>query len=211
MSTEDLRHLTEGGSARTYLEGATILDEASVAEYVFNVTEGTALMSRLLSDGRRQILGFFTKGDFIGLTAGADYGFTVEALTPMTVCRFALKPFRRSLVEHPWLEAELLGRASDELVNARRHVILLGKKTAVERLASFIIDMADRQAHLGGSTDLAFLAMTRAQIGDYLGLTLETVSRTFSVLRKRRFIELLPHSVVRLLDRQEMTRLAEMA
>lgn len=210
LSPADLEGLSGCGSITRYSEGQELLNEGSVAEHVFNITEGTAMMSRLLTDGRRQILGFFAKGDFIGLTAGADYGFTVEALTPVTVCRFPLKPFRRTLVEKPWLEAELLGRASDELVNARRHVTLLGKKTAIERVTSFIIDMADRQTHLGGSTDLAHLPMTRSQIGDYLGLTLETVSRTFSVLRQRRLIQLLPHSIVRLVDREEMTRLAEM-
>ena len=151
MSSAELRDLADCGLLKTCSPGEEILDEADVAEHVFNITSGTVMMSRLLSDARRQILGFFIRGDFLGLTAGSDYGFTVEALTQVQVCRFPLKPFRRLLLETPSLEQEMLARASDELVNSRRHVTLLGRKTAVERVSTFLIDMAARQAGLGGS------------------------------------------------------------
>ena len=211
MSACELRALAECGLLKSYAPGEEILDEADVAEHVFNITSGTVMMSRLLSDARRQILGFFIQGDFLGLTAGSDYAFTVEAITQVQVCRFPLKPFRRLLLETPSLEQEMLARASDELTNSWRHVTLLGRKTALERVSTFLLDMAGRQARLGGSPDLAFLPMTRAQIADYLGLTLETVSRTFSILRRRALIEVLPHATVRLLHREAMKALAEVA
>jgi CRP/FNR family transcriptional regulator, anaerobic regulatory protein len=209
MSEPEQRKLAEFGSVQRFDPGDTILREGDAAQHVYIITDGTLMMFKLLADGRRQVMGFFLRGDFIGLTAGSGYGFSLQALTHARVCRFPLAAFRRHLLQSPKLEEELLGRASDELVNARTHVTLLGRRTALERVTSFLLCLAERESRIGGSPGLVFLPMTRSDIADYLGLTLETVSRSLSTLRKRGLIQLLSHGVIRLVGPESLSQLAE--
>lgn len=199
-----LRQMADVAATKTYVAGETIAFEGDSAHHVFNITDGVVMLTRLLSDGRRQVLGFLFKGDFLGLAQGAEYGCSIHALTTVRVCRFPTSVFRRFLLQTPELEEELLSRASDELRAAQTHIMLLGRKTATERVASFLLYMAEREATLGGSPDLAFLPMTRADIADYLGLTTETVSRVVSALKRQRVIQLLPHSAVRIADHAQL-------
>lgn len=207
----DLRDLADLAALKAYRAGDLVFREGDRAEHVFNITEGMVMAFKLLGDGRRQVLGFLFKGDFVGLVGGAEHGFGVQALTHVSVCRFPRPAFRRFLLERPDLEDELLSRASDDLVAARDHVTLLGRKSATERVTSFLLGMAEREARLGGAPDLAFLPMTRADMADFLGLTLETVSRVLSSLKRQRIIELLPHNIIRLSQRERLSDMAEAA
>jgi CRP/FNR family transcriptional regulator len=207
----ELRRLADCASVKTYIAGDAIFHEGEAAEYVFNITEGMVMLFKLLSDGRRQVLGFLFKGDFLGLTGGAEHQFGVQALTTVRICRFPRTAFRRLLLETPRLEEELLSRASDELISARAHLTLLGRKTALERVSSFLIYIADQEAKIGGAPDLALLPMTRADMADFLGLTTETVSRIMSSLKRDRLIQLLQHGAVRLLRRDQLVARAEAA
>jgi CRP/FNR family transcriptional regulator len=207
----ELRRLAECGSVKAYAAGDPVLFEGEPAEHVFNITEGMVMLFKLLSDGRRQVLGFLFKGDFLGLTGGAEQQYGVQALTSVRVCRFPRAAFRRLLLETPRLEEELLSRASDELISAQAHLTLLGRKTALERVSSFLLYIAEREARLGGAPDLAFLPMTRADMADFLGLTTETVSRIISSLKRERVIQLLEHGAIRLLRRDQLTARAEAA
>jgi CRP/FNR family transcriptional regulator len=126
------------------------------------------------------------------------------------VCRFPRPAFRHLLLETPSLEEELLSRASDELLAARAHLTLLGRKTAMERVSSFLLHLAQRQSRLGGSADQVALPMTRIDIADYLGLTSETVSRSLSMLRRLKAIQVTADGV-RLLKPGLLQDLAEAA
>ncbi len=205
----ELRRLADCGSVKSYAPGEHLIREGDASNNVFNITDGMVMLFRLLSDGRRQVLGFLLKGDFIGLTAGAEYDIGVLAMTRVQVCRFPRLPFRRLLLETPLLEQELLARASDELLSARTHLTLLGRKTAMERVCSFLLHLADREARLGGAPDLLFLPMTRTDIADYLGLTTETVSRSMSFLKRLKAVQLLDHGAVRILQRSQLVSLSE--
>ena len=205
----ELRKLADCGSVKVYDPHADLIREGDTAEHVFNITEGTVMLYRLLSDGRRQVLGFLLKGDFLGLTAGAAYDLGVQALTPVQVCRFPRPAFRHLLLETPQLETELLSRASDELLSARAHLTLLGRKTSMERVSSFLLHLADRQDKLGGSAELVALPMTRTDIADYLGLTSETVSRSLSMLKRLKAIQVVDSSAVRILRRSTLEDLSE--
>jgi CRP/FNR family transcriptional regulator len=205
----ELRRLADCSAVRAFEPRAELVREGDAAEHVFNITEGMVMLYRLLADGRRQVLGFLLKGDFLGLTAGAAYDIGVSALTPVRVCRFPRPAFRRLLLETPQLEEELLSRASDELLAARAHLTLLGRKTAIERVTSFLLHLADRQVRLGGSPDLIELPMTRTDIADYLGLTPETVSRSLSMLKRLKAIQTIGTDAVRLLKRSMLEDLAE--
>ncbi len=206
-----LRRLADAAAMSDYAIGETLLFEGDPAAHVFNITEGAVMLSKGLVDGRRQVLGFLFKGDFLGLTLTEAYGFSAQALTPAKACRFPRAPFQRLLRETPRLEEELLARASDELINAQVHLTLLGRKTATERVATFLGFMADRTATLGGQPDTAHLPMTRADIADYLGLTTETVSRVMSALSRQGTIGQAGRGLVRILNPQQLQALAERA
>ena len=135
-----------------------------------------------MADGRRQVVGFLVPGDFLGLAFGRTYVYTAEAITAVAACRFQRSRFMELLEELPALEREILGRTSNELAAAQQQMLLLGRKTARERLASFLADLAERSDADGGPLELP---MGRADIADHLGLTIETVSRTFTGLRRR--------------------------
>lgn len=187
LEDSDLHVLARIASHASVARGSCILSEGQPARYFFNITRGVAKLYKSLADGRRQIIGFLRAGDFVGLAAERLYGFSAEALDDLTVCRFDRECFDRSLLDLPSLERRLLDVACHELVAAQNQMLLLGRKSATERLATFLLHWAERDRvgcdkQAAGPTTLA-LPMTRGDIADYLGLTTETVSRTLSGLR----------------------------
>jgi len=175
--------------------GAQLIQEGDPAEDVFTLTDGMLKLYKLMPDGRRQITGFLVPGDFVGLAYGQSYIYSAEAVTPAAACRFRRRALLQKMEEHPALEHRLLSQASNELAAAQAQMLLLGRKSARERLASFILGLAERRG-LDGAAAMP-LPMSRSDIADFLGLTIETVSRIFTGLRKERLIELPDkHSVV---------------
>ncbi len=188
--------------------GTTFIAEGDPASHFFNVTRGTAKLFKLLPDGRRQITGFATVGHFLGLAVSDTYAFSAEALEPTRFCRFSRKKLRGLLQDFPAMEARLLEAAGNELVAAQEQMLLLGRKTARERLASFLV-MQNRQATPCRQVPDRFpLPMTRGDIADYLGLTIETVSRTLTALRKEGLIDVPSPGTVVVQDRPALERLA---
>ena len=155
--------------------GRNLFDEGDPAENLFTLTEGMIKLFKMLPDGRRQITGFLLPGDFLGLAFFRSYAYSAEAVTDALLCRFPRDRFMALLERHPALEKELLRRASSELAAAQEQMLLLGRKSARERVASFLLGLARRQS-AGGRKPVA-LPMSRWDIADYLGLTVETVSR----------------------------------
>jgi CRP/FNR family transcriptional regulator len=188
--------------------GGVLFHEGDPAEYVMNVTSGAVKLFKLLGDGRRQILGFRFAGDFLGLSAGADYAYSAETLTDSKLCRFPRKKLDVLRERFPHFDRRLLSLSIDELTAAQEQLLLLGRKTAEERLVSFLILLSQGQVRRGETSDPIRLPMTRSDIADYLGLTIETVSRTFSALRKKGLIEL-PNTIeVHLVDRDRLEEIA---
>lgn len=170
--------------------GATLFEQGDDARHVYNVTAGTIRLSRTLADGRRQITGFMLPGDFIGLSVRMVHAYSAEAIGPCQVCRFTASQMR-DLMEHlPRLEHELFDRARDELDAAQDQMLLLGRKSPMEKVASFLLDLAHRCERWGDHADRVRLDMTRTDIADYLGLTIETVSRTLSQFARDGLIRL---------------------
>jgi CRP/FNR family transcriptional regulator len=185
-----------------------IFDEADPAEHVFNVTRGAVKIYKLLPDGRRQITGFLLPGDFLGLTHKEAYAYSAEALGPTTLCRFPRRKLEGLLDKMPRLEQRLLGMASHELAAAQDQMMLLGRKSAKERVISFLLMMSASAVRRGKPADPVTLPMNRSDIADYLGLTIETVSRTFTQLRTQKLIELLDEKRVRLLKPAALREIA---
>jgi CRP/FNR family transcriptional regulator len=188
---EGLQRLSAISEHDTFETGDILVREGDPATNLFNITAGSVRVYKLLPDGRRQIVGFLFAGDFLGLATGDRYAFSAEALSTGSACRFHKKAYRKLLGSLPDLETALLDRASHELQAAHNQMLLLGRKTAVERLASFLMDLSHRDRRAGGEGRIILLPMTRAEIADYLGLTTETVSRVTSRLKVRGVIRLL--------------------
>ena len=150
---------------------------------MFSISSGSLRVYKLLPDGRRQITGFLFAGDFLGLAVGDDYVFSAEAMEPSTVCRFRKGPFRALVEQSPPLEHMLLHRTMHELAAAQNQMLLLGRKTAIERMASFLLDLPGHDPARPSAPGHVRLPMKRAEIADYLGLTIETVSRVLTRMK----------------------------
>lgn len=189
--------------------GETFLNEGDDATHFFTITSGSVKVYKLLSNGRRQVTGFLQQGDFLGLAFNETYTYSAEALTDATLCRFSRRQFDSLLEAFPKMERRLLAIASNELAAAQEQMVMLGRKTAQERVASFLLGLSLRQERLGRDANAIRLTMTRTDIADYLGLTTETVSRTFTALRSEGCIELDGTTLVRVLDREALEDIAE--
>ncbi len=195
IDDKDLARLASSAVQVKIEPGHTFVDEGDTAESFFNITAGTAKLFKLLPDGRRQITGFATSGDFLGLAVSHAYSFSAEAVDEVKLCRFSRSKLRILLDDFPAMEKRLLEVASNELVAAQDQMLLLGRKTARERLASFLAARAHAPQHhcpaQAGPRGMLRLAlpMTRSDIADYLGLTIETVSRTLTKLKSEKLID----------------------
>ena len=189
--------------------GEPLFDEGEPAQHLFNVTTGAVKIYKLLADGRRQMTGFLFAGDFLGLANEETYAYSAEAVTRTVLCRFPRRKLERLLEKYPKMEHRLLGMASHELAVAQEQMLLLGRKTAREKIASFLLMLSRRSVQRGQNADPVAVPMSRNDIGDYLGLTTETVSRTFTQLKQGGSINLLPGGKVEMADRARLEDIAE--
>ena len=134
LGDEDLAKLDSIAERTALKAGEGLIRQGDPAGHVFNITSGSVRVYKLLPDGRRQITGFLFAGDFVGLATGEDYAFSAEAIEDATLCRFRKSDYRALIREAPALESALLERATHELAAAQNQMLLLGRKTAKERL-----------------------------------------------------------------------------
>lgn len=199
VGTRDLARVAGLATVIEVESGSAFIEEGEPASHFFNVTAGVMKLYKLLPDGRRQITDFAHPGDFLGLAEGSCYGFSAEALEPSRVCKFSRRKLSEMFNDFPAMERRLLATTSNELRAAREQMLLLGRKTARERVASFLRTETMRQPIYQREASMS-LAMTRGDIGDYLGLTIETVSRTMTALRRSGVIEIPCASDIRVCD-----------
>ena len=209
LKGHELQGMACASETVTAQPGQALFHEGDPNPFVFNVVDGAVKLYRLLPDGRRQITGFLFQGDFLGLGGRGASRFTAEALTPLSACRFRRSEFDQLLNALPALEHRLVAMAGDELMAAQEQIVLLGRKTARERIASFLTRLSARQVQLGGPEGRVHLPMTRLDIADYLGLTIETVSRVFTQFKTSGLIQLLPNNDVALPDPEALKALGE--
>ncbi len=172
-------------SYRTYAAGEVILWRGEPLDFVASVVAGVASLSKTLEDGRTQMVGLLLPSDFIGRPGRTQVEFDVTATTEVMLCRFERLPFERLIEDTPHVAQRLMELALDELDAARDWMILLGRKTAREKIATFI-DLLAHRCQMGVDNDTISLdmPMTRDQIANFLGLTLETVSRQLNAMKK---------------------------
>lgn len=189
--------------------GSCFVAEGGKADAFYNITSGTVRLFKLLPDGRRQITGFAGVGSFIGLAVSDMFTFSAEAIDLVHYCRFSRPRLRALLDDFPAMEQKLLEVTSSELMAAQEQMLLLGRKTARERLASFLIAESRQNAGCRMPRRQFALPMTRGDIADYLGLTIETVSRTLTRLRQEGLIEIPSAGDIVIVDRDGLETLAE--
>lgn len=173
---------------RSFQAGQAVVWSGDVMDFVASVVTGIATLTQTMEDGRRQMVGLLLPSDFVGRPGRSQAAYDVTAATDLVMCCFRKKPFEAMMAKTPHVAQRLLDMTLDELDAARQWMLLLGRKTARERIASFMAILARREAALRvrpaqGAVEIE-LPLTREDMADYLGLTLETVSRQISSLKR---------------------------
>lgn len=205
----DLDRLGALAHEAAFAPGEALIREGDPADGVFNITAGSVRVYRLLPDGRRQITGFLFAGDFLGLGREETHVFTAEAMEPVRTCRFRKSEYDALIAEVPKLERALFQCTTHELAAAQNQLLLLGRKTARERIASFLLDLPSHDPMREARPGHVRLPMTRTEIADYLGLTIETVSRELTKLKTAGVVRLLTVHELRIEQPETLRRIAE--
>ena len=195
LDMAELRELVHLGRHIHFASCETVFGQEEMTTSVYNLLEGIMRLYKLLPDGRRQIIGFALPGDFLGMTTSARHSFSADAIGAVAVCRFSKTSFARFIEDKPHLLRRINELAIRELSQAQDHMVLLGRRSAEEKVATFLLGWRDRLVQLRGPANTVPLPMSRQDIADFLGLTIETVSRTFTKLERDRVIGIQPGSV----------------
>ncbi len=182
-----------------YRHKDTLFAVTLAADYVHIITEGVVRLHRTLADGRHMISGFAMPGDFLGLSIDGTYANTADALGYVSTCRISRRAYSDLINSKPRLLHRLYAETTHELTQAHDQMMLLGRCNAVERTAIFLINLRNRWMRINGQSAYISLPMTRQDIGDFIGLTVETVSRTITKFAREKLIVVVPNGV-RVLD-----------
>lgn len=203
----DLPALVGESEELHFSAGERFIHEGMPAVDFYVIASGMVKIFNILADGRRQIISFARSGDFLGLAAEETYEFAVEAVQDVKLCRFSHHSIGRLIEKFPQLEKRLRDEARRELMRLQRRLLALGRQTAREKVASFLLD----HVHLscGGCKDrkepvAVFLPMTRYDIADYLGLTIETVSRMMRNFEREKLIEITTINYIKLINEDRL-------
>lgn len=192
--TDELELLEQIKYYRSYEAGQTVIWSGDQMDFVGSVVSGISTLTQTMEDGRTQMVGLLLPSDFVGRPGRDRAAYDVVAVTDMVMCCFRRKPFEAMMAKTPHIAERLLEMTLDELDAAREWMLVLGRKTAREKIASLLAIIARRDATLKMQETqgrLVFdLPLTREAMADYLGLTLETVSRQISALKREGVIEL---------------------
>ncbi|HEV7265409.1 MAG TPA: helix-turn-helix domain-containing protein [Falsiroseomonas sp.] len=183
--------------------------EGDRATHVVALVQGTVKLTRLLPDGREQVLGFRFAGDVLGYTCAERYPFAAQMLTPAQVCRLERRKLDGLLRRYPALERRLLDLCVQELAATQDQLVTVGRRTAEARVAAFLLSLAaagQRRHRVGAVLEMP---MTRSDIADFLGLTLETVSRTLTAFRRRGWVREPSHGRMEILRRDALLELID--
>jgi CRP/FNR family transcriptional regulator, anaerobic regulatory protein len=191
---DELSRLEEMKYYRSFQAGQTVIWSGDRMDFVASVVSGIATLTQTMEDGRRQMVGLLLPSDFVGRPGRSSAPYDVTATTDLVMCCFRKKPFEEMMASTPHVAQRLLEMTLDELDAAREWMLLLGRKTAREKIASLLAIIARRDTGLKmriAKGAISFdLPLTREEMADYLGLTLETVSRQMSALKRDGVIEL---------------------
>ncbi|TRD17372.1 transcriptional regulator FnrL [Palleronia caenipelagi] len=204
-SSDELDMLEQAKSYRTYPAGTTIVGAGEMLTHFSSIVIGCATLSRTLEDGRRQNVGLLLPSDYIGRPGRSRSAFDVVALSDTVLCRFERTEFEKICRTTPHIASRLLTMTLDELDAARDWTVVLGRMTAREKVASFLVNLARRQsrvdmAPLPENGVTVRLPLSREEMANHLGLTIETTSRQITALRKSGLIDTQGSRYIRIPD-----------
>lgn len=214
MDEVQIRKLAQIAHRKKMSAGQTIISDEEPVDFFANVISGAIKLTKTLPDGRQQIVGLLFAPDFLGRAYSKHNPYTAEAATDVEICTFPNAAFERLVGEYPGLQQRLFQHTLDELDAARDWMLLLGRKTAEEKVASFLFMLARRSLMVGCHHACALqtasfeLPLTRADIADYLGLTIETVSRQLTRLKTSNVIRLSSNRLIMVPDIARLARAA---
>ena len=191
LHDDELKVFQEISIEKKFENNQNIFLQQDKSVNLFNITEGNVKIYQLLNDGRIQIIGFLYPGDFFGSYKNGKYNYSADAIGNVRVCVFDQEKLDKYMEKNMALAKELLHLTSHELTLAQDRISVLGKFGATERLAKFIFNISEQRKRIGWKNNPISLPMTRQDIADYLGLTIETVSREFSRLKTSDIIKIL--------------------
>ena len=195
------------GTISHFDRNSMIFSEGDEADFSYKVITGAVRLSKMMSDGRRQIAEFALPGDFFGINWLDEYALTAEALNDVTVVCYGRGRLERLGDENSEARAELFSTLRHDLWAAQNHLLLLGRQSALERVASFLVQLIDRNK--GADKTKLDLPMTRLDIADYLGLTIETVCRMLAILKRRAIIAIPDRHTITVRNAAALRRAAE--
>jgi CRP/FNR family transcriptional regulator len=195
LGARELREL-EGLATQVHFHaGRTIFSEGEPAESIFGVSQGVVRLYKQLPDGRRHVLAFSLPGDFLELPLADRHNFSADAIGEVALCRFSRDDLRKFIQSSPNIMRLMIEFAARELDMAQDQLLLLGNGSAEERVAIFLLSWRNRLARLSVFSETVPLPMPRQDIADFLGLKLETISRTLAKLEQKNVIRIVPKGV----------------
>lgn len=189
--------------------GEYLLHEEDPVRQVYNISSGALALERLASNGAKQIMAFCYAGDFIGISSGRSYSVSARGLKPLTACQWQEADLQSLYKQYPKLETrvhEITSRVVEAIMD---QLFVLGRKKATEKIAWFLLFIETRQANVDGRALRFDMPMTRVDIADYLGLTVETVSRAFTLLKNKGLIDITDKWTITIKDRAALTSLGD--
>ncbi len=207
LHDDQLKVFSEISDEKEFRDKQTIFLQQGPSRHLYNITKGNIKIYKLLSDGRIQIIGFLYPGDFFGSYKRGKYNYSAEAIGNVRLCVFRQEVLDEYLEKNMNLSKELLHITSHELTLAQDRMGVLGKMNANERVAKFILNISDQRARIGWQDNPVSLPMTRQDIADYLGLTLETVSREITRFKTSNLIKAMTSKQIFISDREKLTNL----
>lgn len=190
----------ERGSVRGIEAKEHIFTEGEPKTFVYKVLTGAVCLYRVLPDGRRQVIDFAYPGDLIGLGSGPVEEFNAQATVSTRVKCLPTSSLRAAVHQQPQVAIRLYEAISHQLAAMQDHLVCVGQRSATERLSGFLLGLSRRNEQNGMDPQVVELRITRNDIADFLGLKIETVSRTFTKLRSLGFIEIHQGTTIRLVD-----------
>jgi CRP-like cAMP-binding protein len=208
-ATTSLDDFMTRGTLRGIEAKKHMFTEGDQRAFVYKILSGAICLYKLLPDGRRQVIGFAYAGDMIGLSMTGQETLNAQAMVATRVKCLPVASLLQMADRDTSLAHTLYEALANELSSVREHLVCVGQRTAMERLATFLLSLSKRNECRGTDPETIDLPMTRTDIGDFLGLTIETVSRTFTKLRAIGIIEIDQGTTIRIIDSEQLKVLAD--
>jgi CRP/FNR family transcriptional regulator len=210
IADDELEKLFAAGTEISLRRGQMLFTEGDPATVLYSITKGALMVYKMTRDGRRQITGFLYEGDLLGLVDEGSYAYSAEAIAPTILFGYPMRETEDLIQRYPEVERRLGRITRQELVENQEQMLLLGRKTARERVASFLLKLLRQAKDRGVQDGSISIPMTREMMGDYLGLTTETVSRVLSAFAREKLVAIdRSDSAARLLNVDYIKNIAE--